>query len=123
MIRSLPRFSKDSRGSIAIQSALVLLTFAGFSALAVDVGSFYFERRKLQSAADLAALAAAGDLVRAGAAADATIRENGFSAAALSSVQLGSYAADAAVPSGSRFTPSVSGSSNAARIVLAKSVP
>jgi len=66
------RFAQNSAGSIAVLSAAVLPLSIGALALAVDMGSLYIERRQAQSAADLAAMAAAADLDNAEAAVAAT---------------------------------------------------
>ena len=50
----------DRRGGIGVASAAALTMLIGAAALAVDIGSFQLDRRKLQGIADAAALAAAG---------------------------------------------------------------
>ena len=67
----LRHFFRDESGNIAIMSAGVLLLIVGCAALGVDVGTIFADRRKVQSAADLAAIVAASDLTRASAAATA----------------------------------------------------
>jgi hypothetical protein len=49
------------RGAVAMVVALLLVPIMGFAAIAVDVGSLYAERARLQTAADAAALAVARD--------------------------------------------------------------
>ena len=49
------------RGAVAVLTALSMVVLLGFVALAVDVGLLYAERAELQSGADAAALAIAGD--------------------------------------------------------------
>ena len=51
----------DERGATAVVFALLLVPVLGFAAIAVDVGSLYAERARLQVAADAAALAVAQD--------------------------------------------------------------
>ncbi len=53
---------KAESGQVAIIFALLLPVFIGFAAISVDVGRLYFERRELQKAADLAALAGVQEL-------------------------------------------------------------
>jgi len=55
------RFSgfRDQRGAIAPAMALMLLPIAGATAMATELGQFYYFQRALQNAADSAALAAA----------------------------------------------------------------
>lgn len=47
------------RGQVLVLIVLALVALFGFAALAVDIGRLYAERRRVQSAADAAALAAA----------------------------------------------------------------
>lgn len=49
----------QEKGQILIQTAVLLVVLLGFAALAVDVGKAYAERRRMQNAADAAALAGA----------------------------------------------------------------
>jgi len=56
-------FFSDDRGAVAIIMGLVLPVIIGMVGLAVEVGSWFGERRSLQSAADAAALAGAWDLL------------------------------------------------------------
>jgi Flp pilus assembly protein TadG len=54
----------DERGATAVVFALLLVPILGFAAIAVDVGSLYAERARLQVAADAAAIAVAQDCSR-----------------------------------------------------------
>jgi Flp pilus assembly protein TadG len=54
----------DERGATAVVFALILIPVLGFAALAVDIGSLYAERARLQVAADAAAIAVAQDCSR-----------------------------------------------------------
>ena len=54
----------DQRGATAVVFALLLVPVLGFAAIAVDVGSLYAERSRLQVAADAAAIAVAQDCSR-----------------------------------------------------------
>jgi Flp pilus assembly protein TadG len=54
----------DERGASAVLFALLLVPLLGFAAIAVDVGSLYAERARLQVAADAAAIAVAQDCSR-----------------------------------------------------------
>jgi len=58
------RLRRDTDGAVAIMAALGLLAFLGMASLAIDVGQFYYARNQLQNAADAAALAAAGNLIK-----------------------------------------------------------
>jgi len=90
-------------GAVAVVLALFLTVCVSLSALAVDLGSLYLERRTVQGAADLAAVAAASDLDRAEQAARATLRANGFGDVPMLAVIKGRYEADPAVLPGARF--------------------
>jgi len=54
----------DERGATAVVFALILIPVLGFAALAVDIGSLYAEKARLQVAADAAAIAVAQDCSR-----------------------------------------------------------
>ena len=54
----------DERGATAVVFALLLVPVLGFAAIAVDIGSLYAERARLQVAADAAAIAVAQDCSR-----------------------------------------------------------
>jgi hypothetical protein len=53
------RLIADRRASVAILTALYMSLGVTLAAIGIDVGMLYLEKRKIQSAADLAALAAA----------------------------------------------------------------
>lgn len=110
------RFRSDTRGSVAILTALAMLVVVGVAALAVDLGSFFYQKRRLQAATDLAAVAAAGNLAKARDAAVATLALNGFAADALQTVETGAYVADPSVPADKRFTVQPLASANGVRL-------
>ncbi len=97
-------FFQNRSGAIGVVMALFLSACVGLSALAVDVGSLYLERRTVQGVADLAAVAAASDLTRADAAARATLAANGFGDIRSLAVIKGRYEMDRSVAHGLRFT-------------------
>ncbi|MDD2664224.1 MAG: TadG family pilus assembly protein [Dechloromonas sp.] len=80
--RPLP--ASRQRGAIGLFGILTLLTGLLFTALAVDAGRLWMERRQLQSIADMAALEAAGtigcaaNLADVQAAAQAAAQRNGY---------------------------------------------
>jgi uncharacterized membrane protein len=119
----LRRFIADTRGNFAIMGAGCMVLLIGCAALGVDVGSIYADRRKSQSAADLAAIVAAGNISKATSAAAATITANGYPASALVSVELGSYTANASLPPQARFVTPAPGAANAARVTLKTQTP
>ena len=81
---------RGQRGNTLITVALFMLVFMAFLAMVVDVGLYYTERRKMQNAADAAALAGGQVLM-----------EGGSDAAILASVQ--SYASQNGAPSVTAF--------------------
>ena len=52
----------NEKGQVVIIAALLIVSLLGMTALVVDVGSIYEERRQTQTVADAAALAGAQDL-------------------------------------------------------------
>jgi uncharacterized membrane protein len=119
----LRRFVSDTRGNFAIMGAGCMVLVIGCAALGVDIGSIYADRRKSQSAADLAAIVAAGNIGKARNAAAATVTANGYPASALVSVELGTYTANAALAPRARFAAPGSGIANAARVTLRTQTP
>ena len=113
---------KDPRASISIASALAMTMLIGAAALAVDVGSFYLDRRKLQGIADAAALAAAGRPGEERAAAQRIIAANCDCHIVIASLEAGTYLPDAAIPAEQRFSPG-GGAPNAVRVVLTRDRP
>ena len=118
MRKRLLSLLSDRRGSIAVPAAITVTVLFGFAALGVDVGNMFADRRKAQSTADLAAIAAVSDLVNAGKAAAATVTRNGYLNDATFNIEYGVYAANPQVAPGSRFTAASAASANAARITL-----
>lgn len=113
---------KDRRASISIASALAMTMLIGAAALAVDVGSFYLDRRKLQGIADAAALAAAGRPGEERAAAQRIIAANCDCNIVIASLVPGTYRADPAVQAEQRFSAGGS-AQNAVRITLTRDRP
>ena len=61
-------FVENAQGNIAVLSAILLFALTGVSALGVDVGAVFVDRRKAQTTTDIAALVAAGNLQNASGA-------------------------------------------------------
>ena len=122
MRRLLGAFARDRRGAIAILSALLMTALVGFTALGVDVGAVYLDRRKAQSVADLAALAAASNIANADAAAGDTIARNRLRDAAYT-LEYGVYTPNPALAPDKRFVVSAKASANAARVTLDTTTP
>lgn len=92
--------------------------FSVLAALSIDLAFLEMEGRRLQSAADLAAMAAARDLDRAAAAAEATARDNlsgSMRAAYAIETRTGAYDADPKTAPRDRFRAKAEGP-NAARV-------
>ncbi|QUS41836.1 hypothetical protein RPMA_25570 [Tardiphaga alba] len=119
----LRRFAADQRGNIAIMSVGGMVLAVCCAALGVDIGTIAADRRKTQSAADLAAIVAASNLTNATNAAKAAVTGNNYPASALVNVELGTYTADASIPVQNRFVTPAVGTANAARVSLQTSTP
>lgn len=72
-LRLVPR---ERSGNVALMSAVLLSVVVVAAALAVDVGSVYFQRREAQALTDLAAITAAAHLESAPEAALLTFTDN-----------------------------------------------
>ncbi|KAB7784145.1 TadG family pilus assembly protein [Methylorubrum populi] len=116
------RFRSDQRGAVSIVTALGLTTLLGAAAFGLDLSRLYGTQRRVQGAADLAALSAASDLSTADAAARRALADNGFGDGTRIGVQAGTYLRSAAVANGSRFTPGAT-APNAVRVSLTAPVP
>jgi uncharacterized membrane protein len=123
MWKLVRRFGADRRGNIAIMGAGCMVLVMGCAALGVDVGTIFADRRKTQSAADLAAIVAVGDLDHAINAAKATVVDNAYPASAVVAVELGTYSANAALSPQARFVTPATGAANAARVTLQTQTP
>lgn len=119
----LRNFVGDQRGGTAILFAVSATVLFGFGAMAVDVGNFFYEKRKLQTANDLAVLAAASDLPRAQAAAQSSTIQNGFPGNTIQTLQTGVYTPDPKLAPGARFVPSPATVANAVRIDMRTTAP
>lgn len=116
------RFASDERGNIAIMSAISFMMVIACAALGVDVGSIFADKRRTQSAADLAAIVAASDLNNASRAAAATVAKNNYPPDSLVAVEPGVYTAKASISPQQRF---VAGATppNAVRVSLKTKTP
>jgi uncharacterized membrane protein len=123
MLTLLRRFRADQRGNFAITGAVLMSLVVGCAALGVDLGSIFLDRRKTQSATDLAAIVAASNLGNATNAASATVVQNNYPASALVSVELGTYTPNPAIAPPARFVTPAVGTANAARVTLNTQTP
>uniref|UniRef100_A0A9E8A4B7 Pilus assembly protein TadG-related protein n=1 Tax=Bosea sp. NBC_00436 TaxID=2969620 RepID=A0A9E8A4B7_9HYPH len=119
----LRNFAGDQKGGTAILFAISATMLFGFGAMAVDVGNFFYEKRRLQTANDLAALAAASDLPRALVAAQSSATLNGFSGSTIQALQTGIYTPDPKRTPEARFVPSPATTANAVRINMQTTAP
>ena len=103
-------------------SALGLTMLIGSAALAVDVGSLYLDRRKLQGIADAAAMAAAARPGEERAAAQRIIAASCACTITVAALTSGTYTPDAAVEAERRFVAG-GGSPNAVRVTLTRNRP
>jgi uncharacterized membrane protein len=119
----IQNFRADERGTIAIMGAALIILVIGCAALGVDLGAIFADRRKTQSANDLAAIVAASNLNNATNAASATVVLNNYPASALVSVELGTFTANPAIAPQARFVTPAFGAPNAARVTLNTQTP
>ena len=122
-LSSLHRFFADTRGNFTMMSAGLMTLIIGCTALGVDVGAIFTDKRKAQSAADLAAIIAASNLNNAYNAASATVVKNNYPASSLVAVALGTYTANSAVAPQARFVTPATATANAARVTLKTQTP
>lgn len=123
IVNLLRRFAADQRGNFALMSVVGMTLAVSCAALGVDIGSIAADRRKTQSAADLAAIVAASNLSNATNAATAAVTNNNYPATAVTNVELGTYTANSNIAAASRFVTPATGTANAARVSLQTSTP
>ncbi|HEV7343755.1 MAG TPA: TadG family pilus assembly protein [Sphingopyxis sp.] len=114
--------ANDRRAGISIATAFAMTMLIGAAALAVDVGSLYLDRRKLQGIADAAAMAAAGRPGEEQAAAQRIIAANCDCGIRIAALTTGTYTPDATIAAEQRFAAG-GASANAVRIVLTRDRP
>lgn len=112
-------FIRDRRAGISIATAFAMTMLIGSAALAVDVGSLYLDRRKLQGIADAAAMAAAGRPGEEEAAARRIVAANCDCDIRIETLTRGTYVADPGIQAEQRFSDGGS-SPNAVRITLTR---
>lgn len=122
MINTLRAFVRDRRAGISIATAFAMTMLIGAAALAIDVGSLYLDRRKLQGIADAAAMAAAARPGEEQAAAERIIAANCDCGIRIAALTPGIYTPDGAIAAEQRFAAG-GASANAVRIVLTRDRP
>jgi uncharacterized membrane protein len=110
-------FLRSEAGNMSVLFAVAMVLGCVVGALAVDEASLYAERRQMQSAVDLAALAAAGDPADATDRVRESLKAAGFTEEPV--VTTGHYAPDPALAVGERFTAHGE-PVNAVRVVLTR---
>ena len=118
--RLVRRARRDETGSIVPVTAVAAAALFGFAGLGIDLGMVFLEKRRVQSLADLAALAS----VRSSNSLEAARRalaDNGYGTGDQLSVTPGTYTANRAMPAAVRFVAGPSGA-NAAHVRLTTSV-
>lgn len=124
------RLLRDRRANFAVMTALSAPFAIALSAVAVDQGSLFVERRSAQALVDIAAITAATNLDKAEQAVLLTLKDNGIASAAIDSsgarpdeakalvsVERGRYSMASAL--GARFQPGIQ-PYNAVRVSLRK---
>lgn len=118
---SLTALMHDRRGTIAVAAGIILPVMLAATALAVDVGQAYLDRRTAQSVVDLAAINAADNIDIADEAARATLAANHFQGLKSLHVVKGRYTPDAKIAPESRFAAGAQ-PYNAVQVSIAKKV-
>lgn len=85
---------RDERGVVGPLIAVMGVAMVGAAGLALDVGLYYTENRKLRSATEAAALAAAMNPTAATSRAQDYLSRNGYDASVIKKVEVGYYCAD-----------------------------
>lgn len=114
--------ARAERGSVTLLAAAGLTLAMAASALAVDLGSVYYEARRLQGIADAAALSAAGNLASADEAMVDAITASGWDRSISAQIATGTWTPDASLPVARRFTAGGS-VPNAARVSASEDSP
>ncbi|WMT87131.1 pilus assembly protein TadG-related protein [Pelagibacterium sp. 26DY04] len=118
MLVLLHRLAIDIRANVATLFAAVAPILIGVAALAVDEASLHLEKRRLQSAADLAAIHAAGDPADAAERVERALLDAGYDPLPPTVlVQTDHYSPDPNLGPADRFAPDT-GPANAARVTL-----
>lgn len=118
----LRRLARNRRASISITTAFGMAMLIGSAALAVDIGSLYLDRRKLQGIADAAAMAAASRPGEERAAAERIIAANCDCGIEIAALTAGTYTADPSIEAEQRFSGG-GASPNAIRVTLTRDHP
>lgn len=121
-MRPIHALLHDRSGNVMMVFAFSLTMLMGVSGLAVDAGTFFLQKRKLQGIADAAALSAANMIAAPRDAASAAISANGGGDVTIDAVDAGAYRADPALSADARFDPDGT-TTDAVRVRLSRRVP
>lgn len=121
----LRHLSQDRSGASGILVAASMTAILAGSALAVDLGSIYLAKRKLQGLADSAAMAVSesdfvGDTT---SPVNELIVRDGSQNVRIVRMVPGTYTASVSIPADKRFTPGPASSANAMQVTLEQQVP
>lgn len=115
------RFCRSTDGAYSILAAILATVIVGFTGFAVDLGSIIYAQKRLQSATDLAAMAATFDFNRSESIAETALQANASSDAIVDEAYVGNYVDDPGLPSADRFVAAAP--DNAVRLVTRTDVP
>ena len=118
----LRAFRADGRAAVTIMMAMSLTAMLAATAFAVDMGSIYLASRKLQGAADAAALAAVDLPASPNSAAQQVMTANHLANAQVANLVSGTYTPDGSIPVAQRFVPATP-TPNAVQVTLTQAVP
>lgn len=117
------RAVRHDAGNVTVMAASTLVLVMVVVALVVDIGSVVLTRRNLQTATDLAALAAARNPPSATTIATNALVNNHFAAANLKSATSGSYQLDLSTNATSRFVAHGTSQPEAVEVVTQADAP
>lgn len=116
-MRTFANLLRDKDGGITVIAAGSMVAAIGCLAFAVDLGSIYFETRRLQGMADAAAISAAANIASADKAAQLSVAATPLSAPVTRKVELGVWRADPTIAAAQRFSVTAT-NPTAARVTL-----
>lgn len=116
------RFRSSDRGSVSILAAAFSICMVAILAIVIDIGRLHLEKRRAQSAVDLAAIAAAARIDAPEKAAQMVLAANGFANPKNLVVTLGTYEPDSKLAPDKRFKAKAT-PNNAAQVSFSSDVP
>jgi len=119
----IARLRANEDGNVLVLTAFASTALCASLALALDYGSVYYAKRKVQAAVDMAAMAGAQATADSAAVARESLTRNGFASPEQLTVEVGNYTASREVAVGSRFTPNTPPPPNAVRVTMSTHAP